>query len=47
MLLDKGNICISRPIMKSQSIAIANATFVLDNSKEQTDVLNISENKKM
>ncbi|KAL2734392.1 ATP-binding cassette sub-family C member 5-like isoform X1 [Vespula squamosa] len=47
MLLDKGNICISRPIMKSQSIAIANATFVLDNSKEQTNVLNKSKNKKI
>ncbi|XP_043666584.1 multidrug resistance-associated protein 5-like isoform X4 [Vespula pensylvanica] len=47
MLLDKGNICISRPIMKSQSIAIANATFVLDNSKEQTNLLNKSKNKKI
>ncbi|XP_046820513.1 ATP-binding cassette sub-family C member 5-like isoform X7 [Vespa crabro] len=47
MLLDKGNICISRPIMKSQSIAIANATFVFDNSKEQTNILNKSKNKKI
>lgn len=47
MLLEKDSVNISRPIMKSQSIAIANATFIIDNSKKHTDVLKKSKSKKI
>ncbi|XP_043490273.1 multidrug resistance-associated protein 5-like isoform X2 [Polistes fuscatus] len=47
MLLENDSVNISRPIMKSQSIAIANATFIIDNSKKQTDVLKKSKSKKI
>ncbi|KAI4495187.1 hypothetical protein M0804_001388 [Polistes exclamans] len=47
MLLENDSVNISRPIMKSQSIAIANATFIIDNSKKQTDVLKKSKSNKI
>ncbi|KAK2586704.1 hypothetical protein KPH14_011742 [Odynerus spinipes] len=47
LILDEGSTCISKPIVRSQSIAIANGTFVFDNSEKQSDVFKKSKSKKM
>ncbi|GAB1862709.1 Sodium leak channel non-selective protein [Camponotus japonicus] len=46
LLLDEGSCQMSKPIVRSQAVAIANGTFVCDSMKLQTDAATDSKKKK-